>query len=161
MHRARLDDAMQRLKIRFPVYLIFSHSDAIEGFRDSFSASKAEDKTLVWGATIPLEKSENAQALFDAEYEKLHNALLKRRIIRLSAPFPPLRQLRIFNFPLHFGAARRRFGAFVNALFRPNPFSENPFLRGFYFTAAPPAKSSASGVQTLANGFFRVGCFET
>lgn len=154
VHRARLDDAMQRLKVRFPVYLVFSHSDAIEGFRDSFSASKAEDKTLVWGATIPIEKSENAQTLFDAEYEKLHNALIKRRIVRLSAPFPPVRQLRIFNFPLHFGAARRRFGAFVNALFRPNPFSENPFLRGFYFTAAPPAKSQASGVQTVANGFF-------
>lgn len=154
VHRARLDDAMQRLKVRFPVYLVFSHSDAIEGFRDSFSASKAEDKTLVWGATIPIEKSENAQTLFDAEYEKLHNALIKRRIVRLSAPFPPVRQLRIFNFPLHFGAARRRFGAFVNALFRPNPFSENPFLRGFYFTAAPPAKSQASGVQAVANGFF-------
>lgn len=152
--RARLDDAMQRLKVRFPVYLVFSHADAIEGFRDSFSASKAEDKTLVWGATIPLEKSDNAQALFDSEYEKLHSSLMKRRIVRLSAPFPPVRQLRIFNFPLHFGTARRRFGAFVNTLFRPNPFSENPFLRGFYFTAAPPSKNQSAGVQTVSNSFF-------
>ena len=66
--RARLDEAMQRLKVRFPVYLIFTNADAIEGFSDSFSASKNEDKALVWGSTIPLEKSENAQALFDTEY---------------------------------------------------------------------------------------------
>lgn len=152
--RARLDDAVQRLKVRFPVYLVFTHADSIEGFRDSFSTSKNEDKTLVWGATVPLERSDNAQALFDGEYELLHNSVMKRRLARLSAPFPPVRQLRIFNFPLHFGSARRKFGAFVNALFRPNPFSENPFLRGFYFTASPAAKATGNAPATVANGHF-------
>ena len=154
VQRARLDEVMQRLKVRFPVYLVFSHADSIEGFRDSFSTSKAEDKSLVWGATIPIEKSENAQAQFDSEYAILHEAVMKRRIARLSAPFPPVRQLRIFNFPLHFGTARKKFGAFVNALFRPNPFSENPFLRGFYFTAAPAANADGNGNQTVGNSYF-------
>lgn len=152
--RARLDEAIQRLKVRFPVYLVFTHADAIEGFRDSFSTSKNEDKTLVWGATIPLEKSENAQSLFDGEYEELHNSLMKRRLMRLSAPFPPVRQLRIFNFPLHFASARRKFGAFVNSLFRPNPFSENPFLRGFYFTAAPTSKAAPNSPPSAGNSYF-------
>jgi len=152
--RTRLDEAMQRLKVRFPVYLIFTNADAIEGFSDSFSASKQENKTLVWGATIPLEKSDNAQALFDGEYEILHDSIMKRRLVRLSAPFPPVRQLRIFNFPLHFGSARRKFGAFVNALFRPSPFSENPFLRGFYFTAVPQAKSRGGAPQSNGNAYF-------
>lgn len=138
--RTRLDDAMARTKIRFPVYLIFTNADSIEGFGDSFSASKGEAKNLVWGATIPIEKSDNAQTLFDGEYEILHDSLMKRRLMRLSAPFPPARQLRIFNFPLHFGSARRKLGTFVQTLFRPNPFSESPFLRGFYFTAAPSAR---------------------
>lgn len=154
VQRTRLDEIMQRLKVRAPVYLVFSHADTIEGFRDSFSASKAEDKALVWGTTIPIEKADNAQALFDNEYAILHDSIMKRRIARLSAPFPPVRQLRIFNFPLHFGTGRRKFGAFISALFRPNPFSENPFLRGFYFTAAPPAKAGGNGHQTVANGFF-------
>jgi len=157
--RARLDDVIQRLKVRFPVYLVFTHADAIEGFRDSFSTSKGEDKTLVWGATIPLEKSENAQAMFDGEYEILHNAVMKRRLLRLSAPFPPVRQLRIFNFPLHFGSARRKLGAFMNTLFRPNPFSENPFLRGYYFTAAPAVKAP-SGVQSAGNPYFTERLFK-
>ena len=152
--RARLDETIQRLKVRFPVYIVFTHADSIEGFRDSFSSSKNEDKMLVWGATIPIEKSENAQALFDGEYEILHNSLMKRRLVRLSAPFAPVRQLRIFNFPLHFGSARRKFGTFVNALFRPNPFSENPFLRGFYFTAAPVGKAAGNGSQTVGNSYF-------
>jgi type VI secretion system protein ImpL len=152
--RARLDDAIQRVKVRFPVYLVFTHADCIDGFRDSFSSSKNEDKTLVWGATIPIEKSDNAQALFDSEYEILQDSVMKRRLVRLSAPFPPVRQLKIFNFPLHFGSARRKFAAFVNNLFRPNPFSENPFLRGFYFTASPAGKGSANAPVSVANGYF-------
>ena len=152
--RARLDDTMTRVKVRFPVYLVFTHADTIEGFRDSFSSSKNEDKTLVWGATIPIEKSDNAQAMFDSEYEILQDSVMKRRLVRLSAPFPPVRQLKIFNFPLHFGSARRKFGAFVNALFRPNPFSENPFLRGFYFTASPAGKGSPNAPVSVANGYF-------
>ncbi|MBC7900171.1 MAG: type VI secretion system membrane subunit TssM [Saprospiraceae bacterium] len=152
--RARLDETMQRLKVRFPVYVVFTHADTIEGFRDSFSSSKNEDKSFVWGATIPIEKSENAQALFDGEYEILHNSLMKRRLARLSAPFPPVRQLRIFNFPLHFGSARRKFGSFMNSLFRPNPFSENPFLRGFYFTASPVARSAGNAPPQVGNPYF-------
>jgi type VI secretion system protein ImpL len=147
--RARLDEVMQRVKLRFPVYLVFTNADAIEGFRDSFSTSKQEGKTLVWGATIPLEKSENSQTLFDGEYELLQNSVMKRRLMRLSAPFTPVRQLRIFNFPLHFGSARRKLGAFVATLFRPNPFSESPFLRGFYFTAAPVARPRVAAGQTM------------
>jgi type VI secretion system protein ImpL len=148
--RARIDEAVQRTKVRFPIYLVFTHADAIEGFRDSFSNSQKEGQNLVWGATIPLEDSDKAHALFDPEFDLLQNSVMKRRLIRLSAPFPPVRQLRIFNFPLHFGASRRKLGAFVNTLFRPNPFSESPFLRGFYFTAVPVnrPKMPASG-QTL------------
>jgi type VI secretion system protein ImpL len=149
--RARIDDAVQRTKIRFPIYLVFTHADAIEGFRDSFSTSQKENENLVWGATIPLEKSDNGHALFDQEFDLLQNSVMKRRLIRLSAPFAPIRQLRIFNFPLHFGSARRKLGAFVSTLFRPNPFSESPFLRGFYFTAVPVNRPKMpQGGQTLA-----------
>ncbi|MCO6510926.1 MAG: type VI secretion system membrane subunit TssM, partial [Aridibacter famidurans] len=156
--RTRLDDATKRLKTRFPVYLVFTHADAIEGFRDSFSTSKKEGENLVWGATIPLEKSDNAQALFDSEFELLQDSLMQRRLIRLSAPFTPVRQLRIFNFPLHFASARRKLGTFVTTLFRPNPFSESPFLRGFYFTAAPVSRGrqrdGKAVPQTVGDTYF-------
>lgn len=156
--RARLDDATKFLKTRFPVYLVFTHADAIEGFRDSFSVSKKEGENLVWGSTIPLENSDNAQALFDSEFEILQKSLMQRRLIRLSAPFTPVRQLKIFNFPLHFASARRKLGAFTSTLFRPNPFSESPFLRGFYFTAVPVnrnRKRSAKGTpETVDKTYF-------
>ena len=149
--RGRIDDVTQRTKLRFPVYLVFTHADSIEGFRDSFSNSQKEGKNLGWGATIPLEKSDNAHTLFDSEFDLLHTSVMKRRLMRLSAPFPPVRQLKIFNFPSHFGAARKKLGHFVSNLFRPNPFSENPFLRGFYFTAVPVNRGKIDGGQTMTN----------
>ena len=156
--RSRLDEVMQRTKVRFPVYLIFTNADAIEGFADSFSVSQKEGKNLVWGSTIPLESADKAQTLFDGEYALLQDAIMKRRLQRLSAPFSPAKQLRIFNFPLHFTTARRKLGAFVTTLFRPNPFSESPFLRGFYFTAAPDKnggrQQTPNQPKTIGNTFF-------
>ena len=160
--RTRIDEAIQRTKIRFPIYLVFTHADSIEGFRDSFSASQKEGQNLVWGATIPLEQTPNAHSLFDGEYDLLQTSVMKRRLMRLSAPFAPIRQLKIFNFPLHFGTGRRKLGAFVSTLFRPNPFSESPFLRGFYFTAIPVNRAQASPrgkaqtqvAQTVGQSYF-------
>lgn len=134
--RARLDEAVGRTQARFPVYLVFTHVDSIEGFEDFFSPFGAEDRSQVWGATIKLEQSQNAHALFDVEFDHLYDALMRRRLVRLGVPAPPAEQLRVFNFPLSFGESRRKLGLFTSALFRPNPFSENPLLRGFYFSSS-------------------------
>ena len=133
--RARLDDLMARARVRFPVYLVFTHADSIEGFGDFFSTFGRAGQSEVWGATIPLEKSMNAHALFDVEFDALYDSLMRRRLIRLGHPAKPDVQLRVFDFPLRFGEARSRLGLFTSSLFRPNPFSESPLLRGFYFTA--------------------------
>lgn len=152
--RARLDEAHQQFKTKFPVYLVFTHADSIEGFRDSFSVSKKEARELVWGATFTFENAESGHALFDEEFERLLAAAMKRRMIRLSAPFAPVRQLRIFNFPLHFGAAKRRFGHFVSALFRPNPFTESPVFRGFYLTASPVSDKGSGQAGAPSEPYF-------
>ncbi len=154
--RARLDDVSQRTKVRFPVYLIFTNADAIEGFRESFSTSQREGENLVWGSTIPLEKSANGYSLFDAEFDLLLNSIQRRRLTRLSAPFPPVRQLKIFNFPLHFSTTRKKLGHFVSIMFRPNPFSESPFLRGFYLTAIPQNQQRQSaGANYFSDKLFK------
>ncbi|MFN3330405.1 MAG: type VI secretion protein IcmF/TssM N-terminal domain-containing protein, partial [Pyrinomonadaceae bacterium] len=156
--RVRIDEAMKAAGVRFPVYLVFTHADAIEGFRDSFSASQKEGQKLVWGTTIPLDKNNEVINLFDTEFDLLQASVIKRRLFRLSAPFPPIRQLRIFNFPLHFASVKRRVGHFITTLLRPNPFSENPLFRGFYFTAVPANRpNSPAGEKTLASIPYVVG----
>ncbi|MCS6873742.1 MAG: type VI secretion system membrane subunit TssM [Pyrinomonadaceae bacterium] len=149
--RARIDDVLAKSKVQLPTYVVFTFADSIEGFRDSFSTSQKEGEKLVWGATIPLEKSQQAAAsLFDSEFGILQEAIMKRRLFRLSAPFPPIKQLKIFNFPRHFDSVGQKAGYFVSKLLQPNPFSSSPLFRGFYFTAVPVSRPKVSPDKTMA-----------
>src|SRR5215471_6497372 len=143
--RARLDETIQLVRVRFPVYLAFTHLDRLPGFAAFFQDGKSPGE--VWGATIPLEKAANAHALFDLEFDHLYDSLVRRRLLRLGVPAGPATQLQIFDFPLRFGETRSKLGLFTSALFRPNPFSESPLLRGFYFTATMPPASQAAATS--------------
>jgi type VI secretion system protein ImpL len=143
--RARLDETIQAARVRFPVYLAFTHLDRLPGFAAFFQDGKSPGE--VWGATIPLEKAANAHALFDLEFDHLYDSLVRRRLLRLGVPAGPATQLQIFDFPLRFAETRSKLGLFTSALFRPNPFSESPLLRGFYFTATMPPASVAGAIS--------------
>lgn len=151
--RARLDALGESVQMRLPVYLVFTHADALTGFREFFDAAGRDSSAEVWGTTIPLAKSAQAQALFDAEFDQLYEALMRQRLLRLGVPAAPDGQLHIFAFPYLFNDARHKLGLFTSALFRPNPFSESPLLRGFYFTALTRGEDSAAVRQAAgANG---------
>ncbi|MFN7929723.1 MAG: type VI secretion protein IcmF/TssM N-terminal domain-containing protein [Blastocatellia bacterium] len=135
--RARLDEMMKSTGVRFPVYLVFTQTDAIPGFKEFYAALPPAERAQVWGATIPLDQAESAHALFDVEFDYLLASLMKRRLLRLSGATTPMEQHGVFNFPLRFAETRRKLGLFTLALFRPNPFTGLPLLRGFYFTSNP------------------------
>jgi type VI secretion system protein ImpL len=162
--RASLDQLNARVQTRFPVYLVFAHADSIEGFQEFFGLSEVPVNGHVWGATIPLADSASAHALFDREFGYLYDTLIRFRLQRLSENSSSAEQLRVFNFPVRFAAARRKLGLFTSSLFRPNPFSESPLLRGFYFTSNAPANqpTSIASVDTRATETVSVagdGCF--
>ncbi|HKX31953.1 MAG TPA: type VI secretion system membrane subunit TssM [Blastocatellia bacterium] len=141
--RARLNELTAGAGLQFPIYLVFTHIDKVPGFTDFFGALEAEDRSGVWGVTMPLVHKERAHALFDIEFDHLLDSLIERRLPRLSATGAPAEQLGVFDFPILFNTSRQKFGAFTTALFSPNPFSKLPLLRGIYFT------SSASGQRGL------------
>jgi type VI secretion system protein ImpL len=153
--RGRLEEVIRRSQCRFPVYLVFTHIDLIEGFEEFFSPFGRDERAQVWGATIPLEKSANAHALFDVEFDHLYEALIRRRLARLGVPASPGEQLCVLDFPLHFAETRRKLGAFASALFRPNPFTENPLLRGFYFTSSAADEEIVSGQSFFVERLFK------
>ncbi|HEV2864861.1 MAG TPA: type VI secretion system membrane subunit TssM [Pyrinomonadaceae bacterium] len=175
--RAHLDDMMRRTGVRFPVYLIWTHADAVEGFREFFGRlSRAERGAEVWGATFPLEQAleGNTTGLLDVEFDSLLAALGQQRLARLNPTESPADQLAVFNFPARFGVARDALAHFTSTLFLRNPFSELPLLRGFYFTAnvadgggGGPAAPGGAGAtrpavatRTIGEGFFAERLFK-
>ncbi|HEX8339181.1 MAG TPA: type VI secretion system membrane subunit TssM [Pyrinomonadaceae bacterium] len=154
--RARLDEALARAGVRFPVYLVFTHMDALEGFAEFFEPFHGGEREQVWGFTFPLAQAD-AAARFDDEFNHLYGRLVRRRTVQLGATSGPDKQLRVFKLPGRFRRARARLGAFAVALFRPNPFSENPLLRGVYFTSS--RGEGASAARRVAEPFFTENFF--
>jgi type VI secretion system protein ImpL len=144
--RARIDELIRLAHVKFPVYLVFTNMDCLPGFSEFFSIGSDDNRAQVWGATIPLEKAANAHALFDVEFDLLRESLVRRRLLRLRKPAAPAAQLRTFVFPLRFSEARDKLGLFTAALFRPNPFSESPLFRGFYFAANVNNSTARPGI---------------
>lgn len=149
--RARLDEAMARSGSRFPVYLVFTHMDALEGFAEFFGPFDGGEREQVWGFTFPLAQAD-APSRFDDEFNHLYGRLVRRRTVQLGAVPGPDKQLRVFKMPGRFRRARARLGAFAAALFRPNPFNENPLLRGVYFTSSRGDGTTAA--RHVAEPFF-------
>lgn len=167
--RARLDEVIKHNGSQLPVYLVFTHADGLPGFTDFFRSLNATERNQVWGATIPLAKARTAHEQFDQEFDYLLESLMQRRLLRLSAAAAPAEQLNVFDFPLRIRDARNRFGRFTNALFRPNPFSELPLLRGFYFTSGAAVSGSSQtegqeaeseGVRVTGQGMFVSDLFQ-
>lgn len=178
--REQLDEVSRRTGVRFPVYLVWTHADAVEGFRQFFAGMSRAERGQVWGATFPLAQSPNALGLIEKEFDALFDALTRQRLARLGGVALPAEQLQVFNFPPRVNEAREALTLFASALFRPNPFSENPLLRGFYFTAnvgdgraapspaaAPAPEAGGEGAEaragvstrTVGDGFFAAGLF--
>lgn len=132
----RCDELLDKLKIKFPIYLMFTKCDLMDGFIDFFGDLTKSEREQVWGCTLTDEQRNAADiaGLFRTEMDKLTRSLYCRRLSCLSKERKLEKRERIFLFPLQYSNAREKIIRFVSCLFQPNPYRENPVLRGFYFT---------------------------
>ncbi len=135
--RQRVDELMVKLEIVFPVYLIFTKCDLLSGFVEFFGDYAKREREQVWGYTCKygVERSTPAHKEFRDETKKLFDALKARRMRKLRSDLRPGDEKKVYLFPLEFEAARRKLDQFMENLFEPNPFQQNPALRGVYFTS--------------------------
>jgi type VI secretion system protein ImpL len=134
--RARIDELIERLGITFPVYLLFTKCDLLEGFVEMFDDLRKNERAQVWGTTFAVGGDGRApRALFNTEFEKLANALDQRRLARLAAEGKTEVRNKIYLFPLEYRSSQDSLAEFVSLLFQPNPYQEQPLFRGFYFSS--------------------------
>ena len=135
--RRRVDELVRRLGIRFPVYLLFTKADLLQGFVEFFEPLALGDREGPWGATFAADDAAagGARAAFEHEFDVLVGALGSTRAARLAHADNADERRRSFQFPLEFEAVRDRLGRFVHGVFQPNPYQERPVFRGFYFSS--------------------------
>lgn len=136
--RTRIDELMQKLEIRFPLYLIFTKSDLISGFAEFFEDLSREDREQVWGISLPnaadASQSPNFE-FFDAELERLIERLYDREIHRLHQERDVRRRALIQGFPQQVENIKGIVSGFVKQTFVKNRYEYQPYLRGIYFTS--------------------------
>lgn len=135
--RRRISELVERLEVRFPVYLVFTKCDLLQGFVEFFGDKPRAEREDIWGSTLTDEQREEAapRAVFEAEFDLLYESLVDARSERLSRSLNAEERRRVYVFPLEFAAAKENLSLFVDQLFQDNPFQESPEFRGFYFTS--------------------------
>lgn len=136
--RSRLDELVDKLEIRFPIYVIFTKTDLISGFSEFFEDLAREDREQVWGVSLP-NSTKNNQSIditfLNQEFSKLLDRLNERVLWRMQQERDPQRCAAIEGFPLQMGNAMHLAEDFIKHAFVQNRFQNQPYLRGIYFSS--------------------------
>lgn len=136
--RQRVQELTERLELFVPVYVVFTKMDLVAGFVDFFEDANADERSRVWGATLPYvaDGSTNAVASFDQHFDHLSDGLRELGTTRMAANRGQSVSPGVLSFPLEFAGLRHHLRSFVATLFEDNPYQFKPIFRGFYFTSA-------------------------
>lgn len=158
--KQRIQELDESFSIRFPVYLIITKCDLINGFVEYFDDLSLEEREQVWGFTLPIEEpshedsSDNVErelnALFDRLSERSFDLIHKERDVK--------RRGKIYGFPQQIVALKEPLVDLVNDVFTGSRFHRPPFFRGVYFSSGTQegtpidrvmvSVASAFGLQT-------------
>lgn len=137
--RKRLDEAIRELGVEFPVYLLITRCDLIEGFTEFCGRLPEATLHQVFGhvkdSALAAEPHQGVgfESMFEGILERLDQ--LRLTLLRDTSPSATLRQ-KLFCFPEEFRALQKPLGMFVETLFAENPYQHSPFFRGLFFCSA-------------------------
>jgi type VI secretion system protein ImpL len=136
--RQRVQELTERLELFVPVYVVFTKADLVAGFVDFFEDANADERSRVWGATLPYsaDGNVNAVASFDHHFDHLTEGLRVLGTTRMASNRGQSVSPGVLSFPLEFAGLRHHLRSFVATLFEDNPYQFKPIFRGFYFTSA-------------------------
>ena len=162
--RSRLQELHEKLKINFPVYVLFTKFDLIAGFMEFFGTLDEMRRRMVWGATFQNPgKTENLVGRAPEEFDALVARLGEFLTDRLQAENDPTARLRVFGFPAQVATLKSPVIGFLNKVFEPTRFKSTATLRGFYFSSGTQegtpidriigSISKSFGAEVLGEGY--------
>ena len=136
--RSRIDELMEKLEIRFPIYLMFTKSDLVSGFTEFFEDLSKEAREQVWGISLPNAPQSGQSPDFDFlqdQYQSLIKRLYERVLARVHQERDVNRRGAIQGFPQQMENLKDITLQFVQQTFAKNRYQYQPYLRGVYFTS--------------------------
>lgn len=155
--RSRLDELMDKLEIRFPVYLLFTKTDLVHGFSEFFEDLGKDDREQVWGISLPNAPKPTQSPDFSyvtKELSRLSQRLNERVIWRMHQERDPQRCAAIEGFPLQMENLFQIAESFINRTFAQNRFQFQPYLRGVYFSSGTQDGTPIDRLMTSVSANF-------
>ncbi|WP_211460489.1 type VI secretion system membrane subunit TssM [Collimonas silvisoli] len=154
--RERLVELRSELGIRFPVYVMVTKMDLLEGFTEYFQSLTTEGRAQVWGFTLPYgedgqtsknrKDEENPGATLEsrlqAELQGLTQRLEDGLAVRLQEEFDNGLRRSLYALPQEFAGLAASLLQVVDAVFQDSRYDNTELgntLRGVYFTSAAQA----------------------
>ncbi|MGF1461679.1 MAG: type VI secretion system membrane subunit TssM [Maricaulaceae bacterium] len=137
--RSRIEELNERLGLRLPVYVIATKTDLLGGFAETFEPLDAQARDQVWGVSLDLETSQDANAAakaFDGAFEALIARLNAQVFAKLEAETDRDRRAKLFRFTQEFATLGTAFARFLAETFQAHRYRTPPLVRGAYFTSA-------------------------
>ncbi len=158
--KARLNELREGLGVQFPVYVLVTKADLLAGFTEYFLNYTREDRTQVWGFTLPYDPAstdpipirESFGREFDLLYKRLNDGMQQRL---LDEPDLSRRAL-TYTLPQQLAGIRDVLSRLLGDVFSESKFAEQPMVRGVYFTSGTQEGTPFDRVLGAMQRTFRV-----
>lgn len=136
--RKRIDTMAEQLELVFPIYLMVTKLDLVQGCNEFFAGLAGAGADQIMGATLRVGQMHGTQIekVVGVHFERLYDNLTRRRQMRLTQSEHAAGRDSTFLFPLQFRSLGKNLQRFLQVLCEPNAYGRNPLLRGFYFSSA-------------------------
>ncbi len=136
--KTRIRELDEFFGMRFPVYVLVTKCDLVNGFVDFFDDLGQEERTQVWGVTLPLAddtRSDLDRDYLSQELDALLARLDERLFLRLHQERDLKRRSQIYSFPHQIRSLKAPLLEFLEEVFEGSRFEDSALLRGVYFTS--------------------------
>lgn len=157
--KQRVQELRNRLGVVFPVYVLLTKFDLLEGFSDTFAMLSEQEREEVFGITFDLHSVRDAEqlpAMFEQEFDGLLERLSHFLLHRLQQERTPETRRRIYQFPKQVALLKAPLWNLMKEVFFPSAYEEVPLLRGIYLVSSEQDGRTSDKVSSLVDRQLRL-----
>ncbi len=132
--RRRIDELMRVLGVKFPVYLLITKCDLVQGMTQ-FTEMLPEKSLEQPMGVVNQDLSRDVSGFLDRVISCVGERLSNIRLLLLQQSQGKELKTGVLLFPEEFKRLKKGLSAFAGYSFQENPFQETPILRGIYFSS--------------------------
>ncbi|WKE65745.1 type VI secretion system membrane subunit TssM [Gallaecimonas kandeliae] len=157
--KQRVQELKNRLGLVFPVYVVLTKFDLLEGFNETFGLLSEQERQEAFGITFPLQAVRSPQTLpqaFEAEFDALQQRLGRFVLHKMQQERNPAAQRRIYQFPKQLALLQAPLWDLLKEVFFPSAYEEVPLLRGIYLVSSEQSGQAMDKIAKLVDNHYRL-----